>query len=103
MGRLAFAGVLRGPRLYVYGDGTVWRYDEAAMRSVLAGVPWARAGRVLRGARMNYHTGRWTGLPVDLYQGTGSSRLGSARNGVHVIHYDDGVEEACRMLLGGAR
>lgn len=100
--RLRFSA-LGEPRLYVYGDGTVWRFDRKAMQAVVAGADWTRAGRLLRGPRLNYRTGHWTGLPVDLYQGAGSSHLGGARSGVHVVHYDENVRAACRMILGGGR
>jgi len=91
--------------IYVYGDGGVWRLNEADMRAVVRDGSWYSKSGVPHGrqtaANQNWRVSRghgWRGLPKALYSQQNGRLAATDRTKAQVFNYADDAEivEACR-------
>ena len=76
----------KGKRVYVWGDDAVWKVP-ASVEPSLAWFQSLPYHSEMRGPRYNSKRGRWSRLPIGVYQ-TGEGRLESWKADVEILHYD---------------
>jgi len=83
--------VVRRTRYYVYADGGVWRvpYNRDGTHPLETGETLNLRRCSQLASDLNYRTGRWSRLPVGVYQEDDGTRLYSGSDGVEVFSLYD--------------
>ncbi len=93
-------------KVYVYGDGGLWRMNQKALTAILNGTTtyWLDLDgvRQLRSVEQNWKTLTWKNLPASLYADD-QGRLCTLENDVYVFNYykDSDFEVLIRVLTKG--
>ena len=74
-------------RIYVWGDGAIWRISKKALKQVAQGAYACDVGRMMS-AEQNIKTGQWRNLPKGIDQDQ-DGQLWVSENGVELFAYDD--------------
>ncbi len=74
-------------RVYIYGEGSIWRVRRSDVAKLQAGEYFNTVCR-LTAAALDYKTGKWSNLPKGIYQPGEGSDLESCANCVRIEHYD---------------
>jgi len=74
-------------RVYVWGDGAIWRISKKALKQVAQGAYACDVGRMMS-AKKNWRTSRWSNLPNGIAQNE-DGNLWVTENGVELYAYDD--------------
>ena len=74
-------------RIYVWGDGAIWRISKKALKQVAQGAYACDVGRMMS-AEQNIKTGQWRNLPKGIDQDQ-DGKLWVSANGVELFSYDD--------------